>query len=75
MKIKYFYAARNCFNYKCMGFLHGYPEELKELVKVDYATMFDKMVKPPIQSVYDCIGWSLPDVGKEYQTDLFDLLC
>jgi len=75
MKIKYFYAARNAYNYKSMAFLHDYPAEFNEIVKVDYSMMFDKMVKPPIESVYEAVGWPLPDVGKEYQTDLFDLLC
>ena len=75
MKIKYFYAAKNIFNYKSMAFLHDYPPQLNEIVKVDYSLMFDKMVKPPIESVYNSIGWALPDVGREYQTDLFDLLC
>jgi hypothetical protein len=35
--------------------------------------MFNKIVTPPIESVYDAIGWRLPAIGKEVQTDLFDL--
>lgn len=73
MKIKYFYTQRNPFNYKSMGFLDVYPPELNEIVKVDYETMFHKTVSPPILRFYESIGWRLPQVGKEIQTDLFDL--
>jgi hypothetical protein len=35
--------------------------------------MFGKIVVPPIEAVYDAINWRLPMIGKEVQTDLFDL--
>ena len=73
MKIKYFYSAKNKFNYKSMAFTEKYPIELKDIVNVDYQTMFDKIVAPPLERFYDCIGWRIPQVGKEIQTDLFDL--
>jgi DNA polymerase elongation subunit (family B) len=73
MKIKYFYTQRNQYNYKSMAFLEYYPSELNEIVKVDYETMFHKTVSPPIQRFYESIGWRLPQVGKEIQTDLFEL--
>jgi hypothetical protein len=56
-----------------MAFIDTYPPELKEIVAADYQTMFDKTVQPPLERFYDCIGWRTPQVGKEVQTDLFDL--
>jgi DNA polymerase elongation subunit (family B) len=73
IKIKYFYASKNPFAYKSMAFIDTYPPELKEIVAADYQTMFDKTVQPPLERFYDCIGWRTPQVGKEVQTDLFDL--
>ena len=35
--------------------------------------MFDKSVTPPVQRLYDCIGWDLPQVTLEVHTDLIDL--
>jgi len=72
-KIKYFYAARNNYNYKVMGFNDTYPPELKEIVGLNYQLMFEKILAPPIQRFYDGVGWRLPTPGREVQTDLFDL--
>jgi len=73
MKIKYFYAYKNIFNYKSMAFVEKYPTEFLEHIKPDYQLMFDKIVAPPLERFYDCVGWRLPQTGKEVQTDLFDL--
>ena len=73
MKLKYFYTSKNAFNYKSMAFMERYPTELYEHVKPDYQTMFDKIVSPPLERFYDCIGWRLPQTGREVRTDLFDL--
>ena len=72
-KMKYFYAAKNRYNYKVMGFSNDYPEEFKEIIGVNYPLMFDKLVSPLIKKVYECIGWNIPSVSDEVQTDLFDL--
>lgn len=73
MKIKYFYAAKNIYNYKSMAFSEKFPAELSDLIKIDYQTMFDKIVAPPLKRFYECLEWRIPQVGKEVQTDLFDL--
>lgn len=73
MKLKYFYTSKNHFNYKSIAFTEKYPLELAEHVKPDYQMMFDKIVAPPLERFYDCIGWRLPQTGREPQTDLFDL--
>jgi hypothetical protein len=73
MKIKYFYTSKNIFNYKSMAFSEKFPEELSEIIKVDYQTMFDKIVSPPLKRFSECLRWNIPQIGKEVQTDLFDL--
>jgi DNA polymerase elongation subunit (family B) len=71
-KIKYFYAAPNKYNFKCIAFTNYYPEEFKD-IKVDYEQMFIKIVTPLIESLYKAIDWRLPNLSQQMQTDLFDL--
>jgi DNA polymerase elongation subunit (family B) len=71
-KIKYFYASKNPYNLDAIAFINEYPKEFSN-IKIDYDKMFDKIVVPPIENVYEAIGWRLPKMGKEVQTDLFDL--
>lgn len=71
-KIKYFHTAPNKYNIKTIAFTNYYPEELRD-IKVDYEEMFIKIVTPLIQSVYSAIGWRLPNLKDETQTDLFEL--
>lgn len=71
-KIKYFYTAPNKYNIKTIAFTNYYPEELKD-IRVDYEEMFIKIVTPLIQNVYNAIGWRLPNLKDETQTDLFEL--
>ena len=71
-KVKYFYTSPNKYNIKSIAFTNYYPEEFKNDIKVDYEQMFIKIVIPLIKSVYDAIGWNLPNLKQETQTDLFD---
>jgi hypothetical protein len=66
---------KNPYGLDAIGFVTQYPSEFCLDVKIDYDKMFGKIVAPPIEQVYDAIGWRLPIIGKEVQTDLFDLLC
>jgi DNA polymerase elongation subunit (family B) len=70
-KIKYFYASPNKYNFQCMAFTNYYPKEFSE-IKVDYEKMFIKIVTPLIENVYDAIGWRLPNLTQQMQTDLFE---
>ena len=56
-----------------MAFLDEFPKELADAFEIDYSKMFDKSVTPPVQRLYDCIGWDLPQVTLEVHTDLIDL--
>jgi DNA polymerase elongation subunit (family B) len=72
-KIKFFYCQKNKYNYQVVGFLDYFPEELKEIIKPDYRFMFDKLVTPLIQRIYTVIGWNVPNVTQQPQTDIFEL--
>jgi DNA polymerase elongation subunit (family B) len=71
-KVKFFYAAKNPYGLDAIAFNGDYPTEFTNIV-IDYDKMFNKIVAPPIESVYQAIGWHLPIIGKEVQTDLFEL--
>jgi len=72
-KVKWFYPSRNQFNYKSMAFLEDFPDEMKEIFPVNYAGMFQKTVLSPIEKLYDCIGWHVPQITNETHTDLIEL--
>ena len=57
-----------------MAFIDVFPKELAHIFNVNYSKMFDKSVIPPVQRLYDCIGWVMPQITLETTTDLFDLL-
>lgn len=73
LKIKWFYTAKNTFNYDSFSFVDIFPEELKGVISVNHKKMFEKSVIPPVQRLYECIGWSLPAITSETHTDLLDL--
>lgn len=71
-KVKFFYAKKNPYGLDAIAFNGDYPKEFTNIT-IDYDKMFNKIVAPPIESVYEAIGWHLPIIGKEVQTDLFEL--
>jgi DNA polymerase elongation subunit (family B) len=73
IKIKWFYPSKNTFNYNAMSFIDDFPIEFTDLFKINFEKMFDKSVTPPVERLYDCLGWQLPQVTQETVTDLIDL--
>ena len=71
-KVKYFYTANNPYRLDAIAFVTDYPKEF-EKVKIDYEKMFLKIAAPPVERLYEALDWRLPQIGKEVQTDLFDL--
>ena len=72
-KIKYFYAVKNAHNLDAVAFVAEYPKEFRDIIKIDYDKMFEKIVAAPVESVYEAIEWRMPNFSREVQTDLFDL--
>lgn len=73
IKMKWFYAAKNPYNLKNMGFIDVYPPEVAAHVQPDMQKMFDKSVAPPITRLYECINWQITQPGHETTVDLFEL--
>ena len=70
-KIKYVYTANNKYGIKCIGFTDKLPKEFN--IAVDIEKMFEKIIAPGIESIYNCIGWNIPDMRRQYQTDFLSL--
>lgn len=74
-KIKTFYTVTpNPYGIECMGFMGTFPEEFKELIKVDYDVMFEKKVLSPIYRFMDAIGVTVANPLKNETVDLLSIL-
>lgn len=71
-KIKWFYTSKNPFRLDALAFTTEVPKEF-ENIKIDYEKMFMKIAASPVERLYTALNWRLPQIGKEVQTDLFDL--
>jgi len=70
-KVKKLYCTKNKYGLDAISYIAAYPEEFE--LKVDWDRMFAKLVTQPIERLYEAIGWTLPIIGKEVQTDLFEM--
>jgi DNA polymerase elongation subunit (family B) len=71
-KVKKLYCAKNKYGLDAITYVSALPKEFG--IEVNWDKMFEKLVSQPIDRLYQSIGWSLPEIGKEVQTDLFELL-
>jgi len=70
-KVKKLYCAKNKYGLDAISYVSSLPEEFG--IKIDWDKMFTKLVTQPTERLYEAIGWSLPGIGKEVQTDLFEM--
>lgn len=70
-KVKKLYCSKNKYGIDAISYPATLPDEF--LLKIDFDRMFSKLVSQPTERLYEAIGWQLPVIGKEVQTDLFDL--
>ena len=70
-KVKKLYCAKNKYGLDAICYISTLPEEFG--INIDWDKMFSKLVTQPTERLYEAIGWSLPEIGKEVQTDLFEL--
>lgn len=70
-KVKKLYCTKNKYGLDVISYVSILPEEFG--IKVDWDKMFMKLVTQPTERLYQAIGWSLPEIGKEVQTDLFEM--
>jgi hypothetical protein len=73
VKVKWVYLAKNQFNFEMMAFIDVFPSELAQHFKINYKKMFDKSVVPPVERLYDSIGWDMPQITSATTTNLFEL--
>jgi DNA polymerase elongation subunit (family B) len=70
-KVKKIYCIKNKYGLDAISYPVNLPSEFE--LKVDWNRMFSKLVTQPIERLYEAIGWTLPCIGKEIQTDLFEM--
>lgn len=70
-KIKKIYCAKNKYGLDAISYPSILPPDFN--LQIDWERMFHKLVTKPITTLYQTIGWSLPVLNKEIQTDLFEL--
>ena len=70
-KVKKLYCVKNKYGLDAITYVSTLPPEFG--LKPDWDRMFAKLVTQPTERLYDAIGWSLPEIGKEIQTDLFEM--
>lgn len=71
-KVKKLYCAKNKYGLDAICYVSILPSEFG--INIDWDKMFSKLVTQPTERLYEAIGWVLPEIGKEVQTDLFELL-
>jgi DNA polymerase elongation subunit (family B) len=69
-KVKKLYCVKNKYGLDAITYTSSLPPEFG--LKPDWDRMFSKLVTQPTERLYEAIGWPLPEIGKEIQTDLFD---
>jgi len=70
-KVKKLYCTKNKYGLDAITYTSVLPTEFG--LSPDWDRMFMKLVTQPTERLYEAIGWSLPEIGKEVQTDLFDM--
>jgi DNA polymerase elongation subunit (family B) len=72
MKLKWFYCKPNRYNFSVFGFVDKFPDEFTEII-FDYDKMFEKLVTPAIERLYECVKWRVLNLKNEFACDMFEL--
>lgn len=72
MKVKYFYCKPNKYNFSVFGFVDKFPVEINEIT-IDYDKMFEKLITPAVERLYECVKWRRLDLKNEFACDIFEL--
>lgn len=73
-KVRFFYVQQpNKYGISAIGFKNVMPEEYRELFKIDYEKMFEKILFNSIERFYDNVGWRIRKPSEAVKTDLFEL--
>jgi DNA polymerase elongation subunit (family B) len=73
-KIRYVYLETpNKYGIECIGFKYNYPQEFKNLFKINYDKMFEKVLFDSIKRFYEAVSWQIRKPSENVKTDLFEL--
>jgi DNA polymerase elongation subunit (family B) len=73
-KIRYLYVEKqNKYGITTIGFKYDYNVEFKNLFKIDYVLMFEKILFNSIERFYDSVNWRIRKPTDNVQTELDDL--
>jgi DNA polymerase elongation subunit (family B) len=73
-KVRFLYLETpNKYNIKTIGFKYTYPSVFKDLFKIDYEKMFDRILFSMIERFYTAVNWRIRKPTENVQTELFDL--
>lgn len=73
-KIRYLYVEKqNKYGITTIGFKYDYNDEFKNLFKIDYVLMFEKILFNSIERFYDSVSWRIRKPTDNVKTELDDL--
>ena len=73
-KIRYLYVEKqNKYGITTIGFKYDYNAEFRNLFKIDYTMMFEKILFNSIERFYDSVNWRIRKPTDNVQTELDDL--
>lgn len=64
----------NQYNISSIGFRGKFPEEFKSIFRIDYESMFNKVIFKAIGSFYEAVGWKLRKPNENVKVELEDFL-
>jgi hypothetical protein len=72
--VRYLYVQQpNKYKIDVIGFKYTYPEEFRDLFKIDYEKMFEKILYQSIERFYECVDWQIRKPSMNIRTELADL--
>lgn len=73
-KVRYLYVQQpNKYKIDVIGFKYAYPEEFRDLFKIDYEKMFEKILYQSIERFYESVDWQIRKPSMNIRTELADL--
>ncbi len=72
VRVKWVYCIKtNKYGIDKIAFLNTIPEEFSD-IHPDYEKMFQKIIQPAIERLFECANWKFINLNAEYAVDLFD---
>jgi hypothetical protein len=73
-KTRYLYVQTpNKYGIEVIGFKNNFPDEYKDIFKVDYELMFEKILFNSIERFYQGVNWQIRKPSENVTCELFDL--